>query len=95
MHAIRINPETFDKIAQSDLLTRVDLDMVEHLFLHKDYVFITGYVVRSGGVEDWRIMPFFVFRDYFDYDADKIQHDWDLVVHNSREGDKPRNPYKE
>lgn len=96
MFAIAINDKTIDKIAERDLLTLDDLDALMSLFLYRDYVFITGYQETRGEVIDWRVMPFYIFRDYFDYDEIKIQQDWDQIVRLNPPDNKAGNlPYKE
>lgn len=78
MHAILISAENLDKITEA-----VDLPENELTFIktcaNKRRFFVTG-VESHGDILPWMILPEYRLRRRYDYDATKIETDWDQIV---------------
>jgi hypothetical protein len=83
MFAIKITPDTMHKIGSTHTLTIRDFRSIESLFARREAVFITGYVTRGGQLMDWIVLPWYEFEESFEFDAQKIQTDWDQIVRKS------------
>jgi hypothetical protein len=55
-----------------------DLDM--YIRSHRDWYMITGYIDFAGKFHSWSIQPKYLLKTDFEYDADKIQTQWDQIV---------------
>jgi hypothetical protein len=58
----------------------VDYDLFTNRPRGVEYYFVTGYVNDRGEVEPWAFLPSFVFRQEFEYDAERIQTEFDQIV---------------
>lgn len=81
MFAIRITNDNMPKI----LDRYMDPPLTEELFALQlnspgTWYIVTGYVTRRGAVMDWAILPAYLIEGQFQYDHEKIQHDWDQIV---------------
>jgi hypothetical protein len=82
MFAILISTENLPVIAlrmehHSDFDMK-DLDM--YIRSHRDWYMITGYIDFAGKFHSWSIQPKYLLKTDFEYDADKIQTQWDQIV---------------
>lgn len=83
MFAIMISQENWPKILESTNFTEKEKTAFESYFLRhtcRKWIFLRGFVSDAGKFHDWTIIPEYVLMTDFDYDRDKIQHDWDQIV---------------
>lgn len=95
MHAILITPDTIDKIKDTRLLTLQEFEALKRLHLHRNSVFITGFVPRIGPQVPWTILPDFMLEEHFEYNPLTIRTDWDQIVRLHSDENTTRLPYKE
>lgn len=85
MFAIVLNEANLPKILQTDRLTIAEAQALADAFAaRKSYVFVRGYLTQRNThntVQDWAIMPMFVFQENYNFDPDRIRNDWVLTVH--------------
>ena len=78
--AIKFTEANLPQILQTDNLSVSEAQAMRDVFITKDYVFIRGYYPEHGPAQAWAIMPWFFFRDIFEYDDINVQHNWDQIV---------------
>lgn len=85
MFAIEITTENMPKIQECEALQKHNEDTLNAYLANyekrgKRWYAIRGYVTRQGRVQDFAILPAYVFENEFEYDPDKIKTDWDQIV---------------
>ena len=80
MFAIELREENLDKIEQAPDISSIDMDFVMKVYKENKYIFIRNYVTKKGTFIGCTFLPRYIFDQVFDYDPEKIQHDWDQIV---------------
>lgn len=95
MFAVKILSETWKLILERDVIPPTELESVKRYYLDQEYVLITGATDQRGRVEEFTILPIYVFAKHYEYDPVAIQHDWDIVVKPFPDDEQVRLPYKD
>lgn len=80
MFAIEFNEDNLPKILKSANLTVGETEQLCNLFITREYVFINGYYDTRNRLQDWAILPKFVFVHSFVHDPETVKTDWDQIV---------------
>lgn len=87
MFAIRITEKNLEKIHERLRWLKDDARIDLSIFVNheRDWYFIDGYFEPSARFgsrpqDRWGILPAYIFLKSYDYDAEKIQTDWDQIV---------------
>lgn len=81
MFAIKINSETLDIIKDSLDEDSEYKDTIEYFArMENRWYFLRGYTAPRGAFYPEMVMPGFIIETQFEYDPQKIDHDWDQIV---------------
>lgn len=80
MWAIAFTEANLPKILQTDNLSVAEAEGLTTALMHREYVFIRGYYSDRGRMSSWEILPWFFFKQKFDFDPETIATDWDQTV---------------
>lgn len=82
MFAILINQENVAKIPIESFTNPEDLQRTLNLCLalKRRWYFVRGFVDNRGRFYDWVTLPHYIIEEDYEYDANKIQTDWDQIV---------------
>lgn len=81
MFAIKLSEDNMPKIAPRLTISEFDTQILDvYLTSHNEWYVVTGYVLESGVVQDWAILPLYILDKHYDYDITVILDDWDQIV---------------
>ena len=79
MFAIQISNDNESKIRDRVQMNPGDRTLEMCIKSEKIWYIISGYVLSSGVVQDWAVLPQYVVERNYDYDDETIKTDWTQI----------------
>lgn len=79
MFAIQISSDNEAKIRERIQTKPGDRTFEYCIKSEKPWYVISGYVLSSGVVQDWAVLPHYVVTRNYDYDEETIKTDWTQI----------------
>ena len=82
MFAIEITQENIPSIMNTlgSPTLSIALSLDKYAALKAKYYYINGYTTPRGGEPRRTVLPEYIIKENFEYDAEKIAHSWDQIV---------------